>query len=167
VIFERARFNQRNQQPGKTAEDYITALHQLARGCEYGNMTKELIRDRLVVGIRDESLSERLQIESDLTLEKAKKFVRQREAIQQQQSILKGNKDTFEAMYVNRNKPPGKGQKRLPTTSKQAITTPAQTKACRRCGKLLHPRQLCPANNVTCFRRVTSARSACQRPWEN
>ena len=105
-----------------------------------------------MVGIKDESLSETPQIESDLTLEKAKEFVRQRKAIKQQQSILKGNKDTFEAMYVNRNKPPGKGQKRLPTTSKQAITTPAQTKTCRRCGKLSHPRQLCPANNVTCFR---------------
>jgi len=33
-------------------------------------------------------LSELLQIKFDLTLEKAKKFVRQREAIQQQQSIL-------------------------------------------------------------------------------
>ena len=95
-------------------------------------MTEELMHDSLVAGIRDESLSEQLQIESDLTLEKAKKFVRQRKAIQQQQqSILKGNKDTFEAMYVSRNNPPGKGQKRLPTTSKQAITTPAQTKTCR------------------------------------
>ena len=132
-----------------TAEDYITALHQLARGCEYGNMTEELIRDRLVVGIKDESLSEMPQIESDFTLEKAKEFVRQRKAIKQQQSILKGNKDTFEAMYVNRNKPPGKGQKRLPTTSKQAITTPENLQTM---WKLLHPRQLCPANNVTCFR---------------
>jgi len=53
VIFERARFKRRNQQPGETAKDYITALHQLAKGCEYGNMTEELIRDRLVVGITD------------------------------------------------------------------------------------------------------------------
>ena len=90
VIFERARFNRRNQQPGESADNYITALHQLAQGCEYGVMTDELIRDRLVVGIRDESLSEHLQIESKLTLEQAKKFIRQREAIHQQQSILKG-----------------------------------------------------------------------------
>ena len=76
-IFERARFNRRNQQPSESAEDYITALHQLAQGCEYGEMTDELIRDRLVVGISDETLSERLQIESNLTLEQAKKFIRQ------------------------------------------------------------------------------------------
>jgi len=58
-------------------------------------MTEELICDRLVVSIRDESLSEQLQIESDLTLEKAKKFVRQRQAIQQQQSILEHRMKTL------------------------------------------------------------------------
>jgi len=42
VIFERARFNQRNQQPGESADNYITALHQLAQGCEYGVMADEL-----------------------------------------------------------------------------------------------------------------------------
>ena len=91
IIFERARFNRINQQFGESAEDYITALHRLARGCEYGEITEELIHDGLVVGIRDESLSEQLQIESNLTLEKAKKFIRQREGVKQQQSILKGN----------------------------------------------------------------------------
>ena len=87
IIFERAHFNRRNQQPGESADEYITVLHQLAQG-KYGKMTDKLICDRLVVGIRDDSLSERLQIESNLTLEQAKKFIRQREAIQQQQSIL-------------------------------------------------------------------------------
>ena len=45
VIFERARFNRRSQQQGESAEDFITALHQLAQGREYGGMTDELIRD--------------------------------------------------------------------------------------------------------------------------
>ena len=81
MIFKRASFNRRNQHPGESADDYITALHQLAQGCEYGKMTDELIHDRLVVGIRDESLSEHLQIESKLSLEQAKMFIRQREAI--------------------------------------------------------------------------------------
>ena len=49
-----------------------------------------MIRDRLVVGILDKSLSERLQLDPDLTLEKAKKMVCQREAIQEQQQVLNG-----------------------------------------------------------------------------
>ena len=40
-------------------------------------MKDELIRDRLVVGIRDSALSEQLQLESELTLDKAKQFIRQ------------------------------------------------------------------------------------------
>jgi len=152
VIFERARFNRRNQHPGESAEDYITVLHQLAQGCEYGEMTDELIRDRLVVGIRDESLSERLQIESKLTLEQAKRFIRQREAIHQQQSILKGKNDsqteTLEPMYVNKGKnAPGNSSQ---VTQRQPL--PVQPRHCRRCGKTSHPRQMCPANNATCFR---------------
>ena len=70
VIFERARFNRRNQLEGETAETYIMELYTLVESCE---SKEEMIRDRLVVGIRDTSLSERMQMESDLTLDRAKK----------------------------------------------------------------------------------------------
>ena len=65
VIYERARFNRRNQQSGETAENYIVALYELAEHCDYGDMTAELIRDRLVVGIRDSALSEKLQMDAE------------------------------------------------------------------------------------------------------
>ena len=93
IIFERARFNRRNQQEKESAEEYIAALYNLAENYEYGTLKSEMIRDRLVVGIRDSNLSERLQTDSALTLEKAKIMVRQREAVQEQQGLLKG--ETF------------------------------------------------------------------------
>ncbi len=89
VIFERARFNRRNQQAGETAEQYIMALYTLAQSCEYGELKDEMIRDRLVVGIRDNTLSEKLQMDPALTLESAKKAIRQREAVHEQQITLK------------------------------------------------------------------------------
>ena len=64
VIFERARFNRRNQVPDETAEEYITALFRLIDSCNYGNLKEEMLRDRLVVGIRDAGLSQRLQMDS-------------------------------------------------------------------------------------------------------
>jgi len=64
--------------------------------CEYGELKEEMIRDRLVVGIRDSNLSERLQIDDALTLEKAKKLVRQREAVKEQQSFLKKEECSLE-----------------------------------------------------------------------
>ena len=60
VIFERARFNRCNQLPEESAEEYITVLYQLIDSCEYGNFKDEMLRDRLVVGICDTLLSERL-----------------------------------------------------------------------------------------------------------
>ena len=62
-------------------EQFITSLYSLAEHCEYGEMKDEIIRDCIVVGIRDRPLSEQLQLDAELTLEKAKKGVRQREAI--------------------------------------------------------------------------------------
>eukprot|EP00731_Ephydatia_muelleri_P015565 Em0008g1285a len=52
-----------------------------------------MIGDRIVVGIRDETMSKRLQLDPDLTLEKAKRIVRQQEAVQEQQKVLKGMED--------------------------------------------------------------------------
>ena len=98
VIYERALFN-RSQQSGESAEQYIMALYELVQHCDYGGMKDEMIRDRLVVGIRDSSLSEKLQLDPALTLEKAKKlFARvkpfmssrkcSKETVSQQQSII-------------------------------------------------------------------------------
>ncbi len=58
VIFERARFNRRNQQDGESVEQYIMEIHRLADNCDYGNLKEDLIRDRLVVGIKDSRLSQ-------------------------------------------------------------------------------------------------------------
>ena len=49
-----------------------------------------MIRDKIVVGIRSSSLSEKLQLDPDLTLSKAVTLVRQTEAVKQQQTILRG-----------------------------------------------------------------------------
>ena len=102
VILERARFNQHNQLAGESVEQYITVLYTLVETCEHGNLTEELLRDRLVVGIRDSSLSERLQMDPELTLEKAKRIAHQRESIKdhhQQLSGIMGDQITID--YVN------------------------------------------------------------------
>ena len=69
VIFERTQFNRRCQLPGESAEQYIVELYNLAEHCNYGTLTSEMICDRLVVGIQDASLSQRLQLDPELTLE--------------------------------------------------------------------------------------------------
>ncbi|CAL9685243.1 unnamed protein product [Knipowitschia caucasica] len=84
TIHERACFYQRQQKPGEMAETFIRALHELSENCEFGDKKNEHIRDKLVVGIRDKDLSRKLQLTSDLTLEKAVLMVRQAEEVAQQ-----------------------------------------------------------------------------------
>ena len=91
AMFERARFNQWNQGEGETADVFIAALHNLAENCNYGALKLELICDRFVVGIRDSSLSQRLQLDPELTLEKAQTIIHQKEAVKDQQETLKSS----------------------------------------------------------------------------
>ena len=67
VIFERAKFNSRKQEAGESVDDFITDLHCLARYCNYGNLHEEMIRDRIVVGIRDNNLSQKMQLQKPLS----------------------------------------------------------------------------------------------------
>ncbi len=91
MIFERARFNRRSQREGESIEQYITELYNLIEFCEYGELKEEMLRDRLVVGIRDTALSEKLQTDSRLTLDTAKTMVRHKAAVKDQQRQLQTN----------------------------------------------------------------------------
>jgi len=110
-----------------------------------------MIRDRIVVGIRDSALSERLQLDPDLTLEKAKTLVRQREDVHEQQAILRGSGPTKQEMAVDfvKRKHPFKGRVAHKTPPKSNQPQSANGK-CSRCGKGPHPRQSCPAREAVC-----------------
>ena len=107
VIFERAKFNQRCQGDSESAEQFITSLCCLAEDCAYGDLKDQMIWDRMVVGIRDWALSEKLQMDPELILEKAKIQVRQREAVHEQEQILKQSGDT--SLAAVHHKPSYKG----------------------------------------------------------
>ena len=60
VIFERVKFNKRIHAEGETVDTFVNALYCLAEYCGYGTLQDEMIRDRIVVGLTDVKLSERL-----------------------------------------------------------------------------------------------------------
>ena len=154
VIFERTRFNRRSQLPGEPVEQYIVELYNLAEHCNYGDLKSEMIRDRLVVGIQDLALSERLQLDPELTLEKAKTLVRQREAVKEQQQVLKGtgssNLDEMQQSYSKRQPESRRGPQYYNQWNTKNKTP--DPKPCIRCGRGRHPREKCPAKDVTCHR---------------
>ena len=89
VVFERAKFNERHQEEGETVDTFITALQALAKHCNFGILTDEMIRDRIVIGLLDAKLSEKLQLDSELTLPKAVNQARQSEAVKKQQTLIR------------------------------------------------------------------------------
>uniref|UniRef100_A0A4W5NLN3 C2H2-type domain-containing protein n=1 Tax=Hucho hucho TaxID=62062 RepID=A0A4W5NLN3_9TELE len=79
VILERTKFNQRRQEAGERADDFISALHCLSQHCGYGALLSEKIRNRLVMGLRDKRLAEQLQMDPELTLDEAVTCIRQKQ----------------------------------------------------------------------------------------
>lgn len=143
VIFERARFNLRKQEDGEPVDIFITSLYSLAAHCEYRDLHDELIRDRIVVGIRDANLSEKLQLDANLTLEKAVSQVRQSESVKRQQSLLRqeGREESGALVGSIRKK------------SAQPEINPRGNSSCYRCGRSpIHDRRFCPAKDATCRR---------------
>jgi len=148
VIIERARFNTRCQQECETSEQYITALYNLVETCDYADLKEEMIRDRLVVGIRDKFLSERLQMNAALTLEKAKTAVRQREAIQDSKPFWKGE-NSSDPIPVDALKGKIHGKQTRKTTMNPSNTN-ASAKSCTQCGRGSHKQEKFPARDAEC-----------------
>ena len=71
LVYERYGFNTCVQQSEESVQSYLTRLRKLAASCEYGALTDELIRDRLVIGLKNQGDKVRLLREKSLDLKKA------------------------------------------------------------------------------------------------
>ena len=159
VIFERAKFNQRRQEDGETVDAVITDLYRLAEYCDYKVLQGEMIRDRIVVGIRDSQLSEKLQMDPNLTLEKAVAQSRQAESVKKQQAIIQCGQSQPQPANIDAVSPGRQQQQQQPLRTKgpqpairksTQLTHGTQSK-CPNCGKgFPHDRSNCPARNATC-----------------
>ena len=171
TIHKRMKFNRQCQGETESVDEFITDLYALAKYCEYGGLHDELIRDRIVVGIRDAQLSEKMQMEPELTLKRAVTLARQSECVKTQQPTVRGElsqESTIEAVKGTTLQP--KAQNRIPHAS---TNPPSQrAKKCSRCGKPgSHNQAQCPARDSICHKcgkighfksvcRNTSARSS-------
>ena len=174
VIYERAKFNMRRQREGESVDAFVTSLYALAEHCQYGALHDEMIRDRIVVGIRNAALSERMQLQPDLDLEKAITQARQSEAVKQQQPLLRGGpegKPDIPVGAVHRStRGRGRQRPRPGQTTRQnstATLTPQAGTAsvCSRCGRTpAHDRQHCPARDVSCHKcgKIGHFQSVCR-----
>ena len=60
VTYERYKFNMCTQSESESLDSYLSRLRMLSKTCEYADLTDGLIKDRIVVGIRENSVRKRL-----------------------------------------------------------------------------------------------------------
>ncbi|XP_013140043.1 PREDICTED: uncharacterized protein K02A2.6-like, partial [Papilio polytes] len=74
TTISRFKFFTRSQNRGESIDEYVTALKLLSQSCEFEHLEDGLIRDRIVCGVTDGVVRERLLRSEDLTLAKAVKI---------------------------------------------------------------------------------------------
>ena len=152
IRFTKDRFWSRDQADGETIDQWVTELKTRAASCEFGDQRDLLIRDKIVFGIRDERVKERLLRESGLTLTKALDLCRAAEATKEQVQAM--NKEAPQipirairgAQHPRRGKADAKPNARVLENDKPFK---AKQSPCRYCGGFHQPRQ-CPAYGKTC-----------------
>ena len=149
IPFERYLFNSRQQEPGESFDRYVTALRQIADKCAFGAITPDdLLRDRIIFGIADNKVRERLLREPELNLSKTLDICRASEMSQAQiKTVSEFNSPNVHLLQENKKASEGKLSGGEPSPANQ-LRYP-----CRFCGrKHESKREACPAWGKTCVK---------------
>ena len=90
ITYQRYRFFSYNQNDGQSIDSYATELRTRADHCDFGDLKDSLIRDKIVIGIRDSKTQERLLRESDVSLDKALQICRASGEVKVQTQEIQG-----------------------------------------------------------------------------
>ncbi len=154
LTFERHLFHTRKQGRSESINSFVTDLKNIARKCEFGDLGRDLIKDRIVCGIQSDAVRKILR-ETGLTLEKALSICNSSELSEQQVKNLADNEDVHEVSSLRSNE--SRQDKRIQRQLKKS-DSPEQTREstgakvinkCRNCGGKHMPKQ-CPAFGKTC-----------------
>ena len=153
----RYHFNTSRQKDGESFDTYLTDLRNKIRDCEYGDLEDSLLRDRIVGGVRDETLREKLLQTEKLDITKCMDLCRLSEI---SASHLKAsNEQTVQQVKQKWRKGQGRGnpngkqfQTKPPSKYKGKGASTETGSKCRNCGgrHRFTPREACPAYQKQC-----------------
>lgn len=83
-VYERYVFHRRHQEPGEQFDVFLSDLRRLVKSCAYGTVEDSTIRDRIVLGIRDDATRKKLLQTRTLNLAKAIDICRSAEVAHRQ-----------------------------------------------------------------------------------
>ena len=89
-IAERFKFNTRDRKVGEKVSDYVAELRRLTEFCDYGATLGNMLRDRLVCGIKHECIQQRLLAQgAALTLDTALDVAQSMESAIENSTVIK------------------------------------------------------------------------------
>ena len=167
ITYERHKFNTRNQGGNESSDQYVTELRILASTCKFETLKDGLIHDRIICGIQNQTIKERLLREADLTLKKAIDICRAAEVSREQvKSLTDRNSADIDALHKTKqdsrrsnlredfrdqqNREYNHTRKNNCNNCGQqhaAKSCPAYGKSCNNCHKLGHFAKLCRSTN--------------------
>ena len=74
IMVQRFKFHTCFRRPGESVSMFLAELRALAQHCNFGATLDDMLRDRIVCGINDDSIQRRLLSEAKLTLKEALKL---------------------------------------------------------------------------------------------
>jgi len=101
VVYQRYLFFKRTQAQGEPFNSFLTDLRKLAIHCDFGDQESHLIRDKIVIGINDEGVQEKLLQQVNVKLDDAIKYCRLVESSREQVTTI--TKDKGLAPSVDHN----------------------------------------------------------------
>ena len=161
--FERYNFNMRVQQEGETVDAYVTALKTLAKTCNFGQLQDNLLRDRIVIGIKDNATRKKLLNMPKLTLKECIDMCRTHESTslqiktmtQQEVSAVSTRPSSSKHYSANKQKKSAHADKGKEINcifcgkkhAKDRNQCPAWGKKCSTCHKPNHFSTVCKSRN--------------------
>ena len=152
IIHERAQFHRCSQKENETVDEYVRRLYDAAQYADFADKDNT-IRDRLVLGLVDSEISEKLQLEDNLTLDKAISIAKRDDSVKKQLKEQrhvdavrkdKGGRGQQKERHSNSGGAnPGKGGKPKVRHQKTGQSL------CNFCG-YEHPPRQCPAYGKRC-----------------
>lgn len=125
---------ERDQFPSESLDSYTTALMKLSESCGFGTLRESLVRDRLVLGVKDDRVREKLLGKRDLDLDKAIETIKASQVTHSRASEIAGEISSQEDVSAVKHKSRAREKGKPRKSSTLNPSSNSKSKECLFCG---------------------------------
>eukprot|EP00731_Ephydatia_muelleri_P001678 Em0001g1678a len=124
----------KTRQNGENVATFVSELRQLAMRCDFGASLEEMLRDRLVCGIKDEHIQRRLLAEPNLTFKKAQDIAQALESADRNTADLQQQVQAAVPVHALKKSQKPKNDRGSSTSTSKDTAPSRSSPTCYRCG---------------------------------